>query len=306
MRLRVILAGLLATAAVAVAPAAASAASAAPAVCPSTFAVLHDDQIGSMAVPAGSYQLTVADPALLSCTHAADLFRQFLEDFDGKLPFPWKLDATTATFSAGNGAAFQIARATTPSGGGGGQHPATGLRCPGVFGVMHNDRIGTFSVPAGNYSVTLLSSGPLSCAQAMNRFAGFLKDYDGRLPFPWMLDPQTGTFLRSGSLAGFRIEPAVNPLPGPTPSSGGLRCTATFTVQHNDRIGALRLPKGRYWITRTSAGKPTCAASSRLLAGFLQRPSGKLPKPWTLKAATATFTRPSGAGFSIKRTSQAP
>jgi hypothetical protein len=119
-----------------------------------------------------------------------------------------------------------------------------------------------------------------------------------------MLDPQTATFLRSGSLAGFRIEPAVNPLPGPTPSSGGLRCAATFTVEHNDRIGALRLPKGRYWITRTSAGKPTCAASSRLLAGFLQRPSGKLPSPWKLQAATATFTRPSGAGFSIKRTAQ--
>ena len=296
MRLRTLVAGLLAAAALAAVPAAASAA---PAACPATFSVLHDDQIGALAVPAGSYQLTVADPARLSCAEASDLFRRFLEDFDGRLPAPWTLDAATATFTGGSGRAFSIAR-TGGGGGGGGQHPATGLRCPGVFQVLHNDHIGTFAVPAGSYTVTLLSVGPLSCNQAMNRFAAFLRDYDGRLPVPWTLDPQTGTFMRGGVLAGFRIEPAVSPEPGPTPSSGALRCPATFRVLHNDRIGALRVPKGRYLITRTASGTPTCAASSRLLAGFLQRPDGRLPKPWRLRASTGTFLRPSGTGFSIK------
>ena len=297
MRLRMLAAALLAAAAVAVAPAAASAA---PATCPATFAVQHDDRIGSVAVPAGSYQLIVVDTTRLSCAQVADLFRQFLEDFDGRLPFPWTLDATTSTFSAGNGDAFQIVRAATPSGGGGGQHPATGLRCPGVFRVMHDDRIGSLAVPAGDYTVTLLSVGPLSCTQATTRFAAFLRDYDGRLPFPWMLDPQTATFMRGAALAGFRIEPAVTPLPGPTPSSGALRCAGTFRVLHDDRIGALRVPKGRYWITRTSAGMPTCPAATRLLARFLQRPDGKLAKPWRVQASTGTFLRPAGSGFSIK------
>ena len=164
---------------------------------------------------------------------------------------------------------------------------------------MHNDRIGTFRVPAGNYTITLLSVGPLSCTQATSRFASFLQDYDGVLPTPWLLDPATATFLR-GAYVGFRIEPAVTPLPGPTPSSGGLRCAATFRVLHNDRIGALRVPKGRYWVTRATAGSPSCAATTRLLAGFLDRPDGRLPQPWRLRASTASFTRPSGAGFSIK------
>ena len=205
---------LLSAAAIAAAPAAASAA---PAACPSTFSVLHDDQIGTLAVPAGAYQLTVSDPALLPCAHAADLFRQFLEDFDGKLPAPWRLDAATLTFSGAAGISFSIATAATPSGGGG-QHPATGLRCPGVFQVMHNDHIGVFTVPAGSYTVTLLSAGPLTCDQAMSNFARFLRDYDGRLQGLWLLDWQNGTFIRGTWRVGFRVEPAVNPLPGPTPS----------------------------------------------------------------------------------------
>ncbi|HWM12825.1 MAG TPA: hypothetical protein VNO82_25925 [Solirubrobacteraceae bacterium] len=295
--MRLLTALLLAAAGIAAAPAAASAA---PATCPATFSVLHDDRIGTLSVPAGPYQITVSDSAALSCGRASDLFRQFLEDWDGRLPFPWKLDASTSTFTGATGRSFSIARASS-GGGGGGQHPATGLRCPGVFQVMHNDRIGNFRVPAGSYTVTLLSAGRLSCEQATRRFARFLQDYDGRLPGLWLLDWRTGTFIRGTWLVGFRVEPAVTPLPGPTPSSGALRCPATFRVLHDDRIGALRIPRGRYWVTRTAAGRPTCAATTRLLAGFLQRPDGRLPSPWRMRVSTATFVRPSGASFSIKR-----
>ncbi len=281
----------------------ASASAAAPETCAAGFSVLHDDQIGALAVPAGTYQLTVADPAILTCAEASDWFRQFLEDFDGRLPFPWKLDVPTATFSAGDGAAFQVVR--VGGSGGGGQHPATGVRCPGVFEVLHNDRIGTFAVPAGNYTVTLLSVGPLSCEQATRRFAAFLQDFDGRLPAPWRLHRQTATFQR-GPTTGFRIEPAVGPVPsGGSTHPEGRRCPGTFRVLHNDRIGALRLPAGRYRITLAPSRRPACAAASRLLADFLQRPNGNLPQPWQVSVASGTFSGPGGAGFRIKRTEQA-
>jgi hypothetical protein len=275
---------------------------AAPADCPSTFAVLHDDRIGELAVPQGSYRLTVLDPSRLSCAAASDALRRFLEDFDGRLPAPWRLDAPTATFTGANGAAFQIAAVPAPAGGGGGQHPAAGTRCPGVVRVMHDNWIGGFDVPAGDYTLTLLSVGPLSCAQAIDSFFGFLLDFDGRLPSPWMLDPVTGTFLKGSSWVGFRVEPAVNPTPGTATPPTGRRCAGTFRVLHNDRIGALRVPKGRCTITLGSSGRPTCAAASKALTRFLQAPGGKLPRPWRLDVARAAFTTPGGSAFSIKPT----
>ena len=72
-----------------VAPASASAQAT---VCPATFSVLHDDQIGRMSLPAGAYTVTLLDPTGLSCAEAYDLFRQFLEDWDGRL-----LDASHAS-----------------------------------------------------------------------------------------------------------------------------------------------------------------------------------------------------------------
>jgi hypothetical protein len=64
--------------------------------------VLHDDRIGALSLPAGDYRLTVADEARLSCAHAADLFRQFLEDFDGRLPAPWRLDVAARSWASGS------------------------------------------------------------------------------------------------------------------------------------------------------------------------------------------------------------
>lgn len=240
MRRRGAIAALLATGAVAwhAAPAAAQQ-TAVPLSCPATFSVLHDDGIGTLAVPAGSYALTVSDPARLSCAAASDRFRQFLEDWDGRLPAPWRLDPATATFSGGAGVGFRIAAVGTPSGGGGGQHPATGARCPGVFQVLHDDYIGALDVPAGSYTVTLLSVGPLSCAQAMNRLAAFLQRFNGRLPFPWVLETQTATFLKgvrglaSGSSRRSRHSPrrrraAVRPIPADGYARAPSKCCTTI------------------------------------------------------------------------------
>jgi hypothetical protein len=298
---------MLAVAAALALAASAPAAAQTPAACPATFQVLHDDAIGALALPAGPYRITVVDPARLSCAHAADLFRQFLEDWDGRLPSSWELDPATATFTGASGAAFSIARTDTPSGGGGGQHPATGLRCPGTFQVLHDDRIGSFRVPAGQYTLTLLSAGSLSCGQASRRFASFLQDFDGRLAGRWVLHRATATFQRGSAAVGFRVEPAVGPAPPPTPGGGGThpagdRCPGTFQVLHDDSIGRLQLPAGRYRITQGASGRPSCSLASRYLARFLR--AGDVSPGWRLDTATATFSSSSSGSFRIKRVRQ--
>jgi hypothetical protein len=296
-------AALLAAAALAL-PASASAQTGTPALCPSTFSVLHDDEIGSMSLPAGPYTITVTG---LSCAEASDLFRQFLEDWDGRLPRPWVANPTTRTFTRGAGGSvgFTVAPTGSHGGGGGGGHHPHGSLCPGTFQVLHNDRIGTFLVPRGHYSITLLSVGRLSCTQAASLLSSFLQDFDGVLPSPWFLDPDTGSFMRGRRNVGFRIKELVGP---PNTNGGGSgthptgnRCPATFQVVNSTRIGRLRLPGGRYRITLVGSGV-SCARASRLFPTFLQAFDGVLPRPWRLNVRTATFTRGRGGpGFRVKR-----
>ena len=290
-----------ACAVVAGAPAAHAQATTVPAACPSTFDVLAADTIGTFAVPAGAYRITVLNPSALSCASASDLLRQFLEDFNGTLPALWTLDASTGTFSSGPGRGFSIALAGPTAGAGGGQSPATGTSCPTTFSVLHDDHIGSMAIAKGPYSITVLSYGTLTCGQAFDRFARFLQDFDGRLPSPWTLDAATGTFQRGGVRYAFRVSPAPAPIPasGPAPSQAlpGSQCPGVFSVRHDDRIGALRLRQGDFRITRLGS---SCAAGARLLARFLQRPDGRLPSPWKLNAQTGTFTGAGTAGFRIK------
>jgi hypothetical protein len=287
-------------------PASASAQTATPALCPATFAVIHDDEIGSMSLPAGAYAVTVLDPTRLSCAQASDLFRQFLEDWDGRLPRPWVADAATRTFTRGSGGSvgFSVAPTGGHSGGGGGGHHPHGALCPGTFRVLHNDRIGTFQIPQGSYAITLLSVERITCARAASLLSGFLQDFDGVLPTPWVLDPETGSFMRGSRNVGFRIKELVGP---PNPNGGGSgthptgdRCRGTFRVLGNDRIGPLRLPRGRYKITLVGDGV-SCTRASDLFADFLQAFDGVLPRPWRMNVRTATFTRGnSGEGFRVK------
>ena len=114
-----LLPALLAAAAIAVTTAAVGisavpASAAVPTTCPSTFSVLHDDHIGSLQIPAGPYTVTVLDQSRLSCAEASDRFRQFLEDWDGVLPAPWTVNASTATFTAGQAVGFRIAPVRNP------------------------------------------------------------------------------------------------------------------------------------------------------------------------------------------------
>jgi hypothetical protein len=58
---------------------------------------------------------------------------------------------------------------------------ASAATCPS-FRVLHNDRIGAASFPAGSYSMTTGTAASVSCAAASKLFTSFLEDYDGRLP----------------------------------------------------------------------------------------------------------------------------
>lgn len=275
----------------------------APVVCPATFQVLHDDHVGRLQLQAGPYEVTVYGG--LSCARSTDLFAHFLEDWDGDLPRPWRLDVAAARFSRGGGPlGFSVRRVDQPHGGGG-RHPAHGRLCPGTFRVLHDDRIGALRLPAGRYTITLLSLQSMSCQKAARLFSGFLDDYDGVLPGRWALDPETGTFRRGASRVGFRVKPAS----GGGGGGGGVhprrgeRCPGTFRVLHDDRIGRLRLPRGRYWITLLSSRGLTCSQASARLTQFLDEDfDGILPRPWVLNVGRGEFRRGRGSnvGFRVK------
>ena len=203
------LAGLVAAATLAVSLGSAERASAAAVQCPS-FQVLHNDRIGKLKLRAGSYTIVIGNQRRLSCSSAADLFRQFLEDYDGVLPDGWRVQARKARFvQRSSGDAFKVRRIRGGGGGGGangGQYPSTGRACAAPFTVQHNDQIGSLKLKAGQYRITLLAVGRLSCQRASKLFARFLQDYTGVLPGTWRLDPKTATFSKSAHY-GFRVKP---------------------------------------------------------------------------------------------------
>jgi hypothetical protein len=182
-------------------------AAAAQATCPGTFRVLNDDHIGKMNLPKGKYTVTVRNEKRLSCSYAFDLFRQFLQDYDGKLPDGWRVRAKRKEFfQPKTGDGFSVKRAKNGGGGGGGHaHTPTGAACPNLFSVLHDDKIGRLSVPKGKYRLTLLAVGRLSCDRASKLFAKFLQDYSGKLQDKWKLDVQTATFYKNLQV-GFRIK----------------------------------------------------------------------------------------------------
>ncbi|MBA2240486.1 MAG: hypothetical protein H0W09_04480 [Solirubrobacterales bacterium] len=213
------------------------------------------------------------------------------------------VNARTITFKQRRtGAAFKLIRAGGSSGAGGGRHPGRGTKaCPDFFDVLHDDRIGKLSLPAGKYRITVMKRP--SCERAAKLLAKFLQDYDGKLAGGWRLRLGTASFSKRGD-TGFRVKQKVGPdadpqLGGQTP---GILCPATFRVRHDDRIGRLKLPKGGYDVWRLNGRSPSCEQTTRLFAKFLERPDGNLPGRWRLKLRSASFVRGgSGEGFRVKQ-----
>jgi hypothetical protein len=290
------------------APAAAHAQSTtAAASCPA-FQVLNDDRIGSLSLPSGAYQINVGTPSTLSCAAAADLFRQFLQDFDGRLSGGWTVTAPSATFSRTSPSqqSFSVSRtgASAPSGGTVYQ-PPTGGTCPATFRVLHDDHIGTLAVPAGSYRLNLVAAGRMTCDQAASALADFLQDYDGALPAPWVVDDETATFLKGSPNVGFWIEPVVGAVPAQTVlklPGDGEPCPGTFSVLHDDTIGRLSVPKGPYLFVPLAGSSLSCSQTVSLIRSFLAAPANRLPAPWLVNPATGTFTKGKGSkvGFRLK------
>jgi hypothetical protein len=188
-----------------------------------------------------------------------------------------------------------------------GSASAAEVKCRSTFHVLHNDHVGKMNLPKGHYKIILLDNQRrLTCGRASELFTRFLEDFDGKLPNGWHTVPATKTFLRRNSGAGFRVKRKAaggGGNHGHHPSGTGKRCPGTFRVQHNDRIGKLKLPQGDYVITRLTNNKPTCPKASTLFARFLQFPSGDLPSHWHLDPDTASFTRRhTNNGFRVKQT----
>ena len=172
--------------------------------------------------------------------------------------------------------------------------------CP-QFRVMHNDKIGKISFPAGPYNMV---TSLLSCTESTKLFQNFLDRPSGKLPKPWKLSLLSGgrrRFTKVGTKVDFQATPASEPAP-PTPGKPVL-CAGTFRVLHNDQVGKMKLPAGRYSITVLNSSTMTCPTASYDFKYFLDTDySGNLPSPWTTNVATKTFYRGSkDVGFSGKR-----
>lgn len=191
----------------------------------------------------------------------------------------------------------------------GGRSPAPAhaaeVACP-KFRVMHNDKIGKVSFPAGYYDVTLLNGNKLTCPQSTKLFAEFLQDWDGNLRKPWVLNGKTMTFSAGrNSDRGFRVSKSGSGGGGGGGGGGGTKasCPGYFTVVHNDSIGSFKVPRGKYRITLIDPARFTCAKAVKRFQEFLLDFDGKLPRAWRLSKASATFYKPKNprVGFDINR-----
>lgn len=182
------------------------AASASAATCPS-FKVLHDDRIGAVSLPAGSYEVTVSGG--LSCPASSRLFARFLSDWDGNLPKPWRATAEgsgKATFRGGS-LSFSV---RLSAGGGGGGNTELGRLCPGTFTVNAGSNVGPLFFARAQYLVYIPAGSAIPCRRASILFTRFLAAPGGMLPPPWRVKTQTATFFKPAYplRSAFRIEPA--------------------------------------------------------------------------------------------------
>lgn len=185
-----------------------SAAAITPVSCPS-FQVLHNDRIGPAMLPAGTYRVTIAPTANLSCGTASKLFTRFLADYDGALPAPWRVVAQgsgKAAFNRGGQAAFSVSR----SGGEEGGSSPVGQLCNGNFMVNSNVTVGPLTFPKGPYLLYIPPRSGIGCNRASVLFTRFL-GAGGALPFPWRVQTQTATFFKPAHpvRSAFRVEPLL-------------------------------------------------------------------------------------------------
>ena len=186
--------------------------------------------------------------------------------------------AMSLSFAAGPASAASTAAVGAP------------VACPGTFQVLHNDHVGSLSLPAGPYVIT---ANNVSCSQASSLFTTFLNQWTGKLPGGWVV---TANGFRKGSTY-FTVARSHHVTPG------GNTCPGQFSVLHNTRIGPGSYAQGNYTLTllKKSTSHFSCQTASRTFAYFLNtRYSKPLPYPWVQDTKTKTFTeKTNGVGFRV-------
>ena len=176
---------------------------------------------------------------------------------------------------------------------------ASKAQCGATFSVLHNDRIGTLRVPAGQYDITLIQPQRITCARASHLFARFLQDFNGVLPTNWTLNDAKARFTNVNGF-GFQIAPSSGGGGGgggQHPTGNTIKCP-TFQVLNDDLIDGQRFRQGTY--AMTAIGGLACSKASSLFRGFLANNQNDLPGTWRLNARTGTFLRDgSGKGFQV-------
>ncbi len=156
---------------------------------------------------------------------------------------------------------------------------AAGPSCKGIsFTVLHNDKSGGVTLPAGQYNIT---SPNLSCASASSYFKTFLDKYNGKIP-GWtgkQFSAGYGKYSKNNSKLNFTVK--ITKPKGSAPSCKGI----SFTVLHNDKSGGVTLPAGPYNITSPNL---SCASASSYFKTFLDKYNGKIPG-WTGKQFSAGY-----------------
>ena len=175
----------------------------------------------------------------------------------------------------------------------GGAPKAQAASCP-TFRVLHNDRIGPASLPAGNYEVSASPTSGLSCKDTTTLFARFLEDYDGNLPNGWKVTAQGSgkASFSQGRGGGFSVSRIAGSEEGGTNPLIGELCPNFFTVNSRATTGPLVYPAGKYLFYRPAGSGISCNRASVHFNRFLAQPGGRLPSPWLLKNQTATYYKP--------------
>ena len=209
-------------------------------------------------------------PTALSCAEASDLFRQFLEDWDGRLPRPWVVNAaSTRTFT--RGAAARSASASPRPAAAEAEAAAVTTRTAPPARAPSRCSTTTASapssIPKGNYRVTLLVGRPdhlLAGLRLLRALPPGLRRRPARAVVPRPGDRLVHARQSATSASASRSWSGP-----PHPSGGGSgthptgnRCPGTFRVLNNDSIGKLRLRKGPYRITLVGRGSPASAPRS--------------------------------------------
>ncbi|MFT4048232.1 MAG: hypothetical protein QM648_00150 [Solirubrobacterales bacterium] len=248
--------------------------------CPS-FHVLHNDSIGQVKIPAGMYSVA---PVGVTCKNSSTLIARFLNDYDGVLPGGWAVAASGKTITFKKGATTEsivMKRGYSPASGGS-SNRQNGA-CPGTFTVLHNDRVGTMALKAGQYKITTKG---LYCWFDASKLAYLLDYTEGtKLPSPWTVDAAMMKIQRSPNHY-LTLKYLGNSGGGGHSTAGKTRCNSKLKVTTAGVLAGMSFPVGSYYVN--VAPGTTCAGAGSLFQKWLT--AGAVNNSWKVNSQTATFT----------------